>query len=386
MPSLLVGLLHSDIWELFAGDLTSRAKPRTWDRYWNKIWPEVWLNGGLPLLTGMKRSSRIAQTYGDLEEPLIMQAKREFGKALHSGRLDTMQQQLKREMYRRFWAPHRREITKDPLTHLKHDIYSELQFLEEQNPEAPHWDDIHRFDRDITEQAIGITNLFDVLPERLGGEPRAQASFILDVPAGIPWLSTATLLAKGWPEHCKRFAEDLQMWLDVCENASHIMCLDGVAFVCEKPFSFHLGEQFRLHYDNGPALAYSDGFKEYAWDGVLVPSFVIMEPELITVGTIESMQNIEVRRIMLERYGITKYVQDAEIIPVQEDEFGTLYRREFPGDEALVLLKVINSSPEPDGTFREYFLRVPPDITTARQAVAWTFDIDPEFYDPRVQT
>ena len=33
----------------------------------------------------------------------------------------------------------------------------------------------------------------------------------------------------------------------------------------------------------------------------------------------------------------------------------------------------MNSTPEPDGTRRTYFLRVPPQMRTAREAVAWTF-------------
>ena len=120
------------------------------------------------------------------------------------------------------------------------------------------------------------------------------------------------------------------------------------------------------------ALSYSDGFKEYAWEGVLVPSTIIEEPESITVEAIESCSNIAVRRVMLEQYGVARYMIDAQVAPVQEDRFGILLRREMPGEEDLVLLKVINSTAEPDGTFREYFLRVPPHVTSAGQAVACT--------------
>lgn len=38
--------------------------------------------------------------------------------------------------------------------------------------------------------------------------------------------------------------------------------------------------------------------------------------------------------------------------------------------------RVVNSTPEADGTYCRYFLRVPPTIGTARAAVAWTFGID----------
>ena len=49
-------------------------------------------------------------------------------------------------------------------------------------------------------------------------------------------------------------------------------------------------------------------------------------------------------------------------------------------------VRVINSTPEPDGSFKRYLLRVPPDITTAKAAVAWTFGKKPDEYLPGVQT
>jgi hypothetical protein len=42
-------------------------------------------------------------------------------------------------------------------------------------------------------------------------------------------------------------------------------------------------------------------------------------------------------------------------------------------DETYVMLEVVNRSPEPDGSFKRYYLRVPPNMRTAHQAAAWTF-------------
>jgi hypothetical protein len=46
----------------------------------------------------------------------------------------------------------------------------------------------------------------------------------------------------------------------------------------------------------------------------------------------------------------------------------------------------LNCSPEPDGTFKVYTLRVPPTVRTAREAVAWTFNLPTEQYRPRIET
>ena len=50
------------------------------------------------------------------------------------------------------------------------------------------------------------------------------------------------------------------------------------------------------------------------------------------------------------------------------------------------MVEVRNSTPEPDGAFKTYFLRVPPDIQTARAAVAWTFSKDEADYEPQQQS
>ncbi len=59
---------------------------------------------------------------------------------------------------------------------------------------------------------------------------------------------------------------------------------------------------------------------------------------------------------------------------------------EMRRDEPIVMVEVLNSTPEPDGTRKTYFLRVPPTMRTAREAVAWTFDMDGAAYAPAVES
>ncbi|GAA2645547.1 hypothetical protein GCM10009864_04690 [Streptomyces lunalinharesii] len=63
-----------------------------------------------------------------------------------------------------------------------------------------------------------------------------------------------------------------------------------------------------------------------------------------------------------------------------------LWRVDLPDDEPVVMVEVVNSTPEPDGTHRTYWLRVPPRTRTARQGVAWTFGIAEEGYAPVLET
>ena len=96
--------------------------------------------------------------------------------------------------------------------------------------------------------------------------------------------------------------------------------------------------------------------------------------------------NAEVRRVMIERLGNEKFLKLAGAKSIHQDRCGNLYRIELPGDEPLVAVEVVNSTPEPDGHFKRYFLRVPPNITRAKDAVAWTFAMKPEDYLPMIET
>ena len=77
-----------------------------------------------------------------------------------------------------------------------------------------------------------------------------------------------------------------------------------------------------------------------------------------------------------------------------------LEHEEHLGDEPLVMVEVVNSTPERDGTMKHYFLRVHPELRpllgdqqlgdpqelTARNAVASTFGRRGEEYSPLVET
>ena len=142
----------------------------------------------------------------------------------------------------------------------------------------------------------------------------------------------------------------------------------------------------RLHCAEGPAVAWPDGWGLWYWHGVRVTRQIIEAPETLTVDQIEAEPNAEVRRVMVERFGAERYILESGAQLVHSDECGALYRREFADDEALVMVHVVNSTPEPDGSSRKYMLRVPPTMTMAREAVAWTFGLKPEEYEPAVET
>jgi len=175
---------------------------------------------------------------------------------------------------------------------------------------------------------------------------------------------------------------------ELCLSAGWAIPHENICWVSERHCVCCRDERGRLHNTTGAALAYPDGWSIYAVHGVRLPERIILHPETIKVAEIESEKNAEVRRVMTERYsgGLAGYLKDSGAKEVHSDDYGTLYRKEVPNDEPIVAVSVINASPEPDGQYRNYILRVPPQITTARAAVAWSFGKKEAEYDPEVQT
>lgn len=172
----------------------------------------------------------------------------------------------------------------------------------------------------------------------------------------------------------------------VCRSAGWWWPFEKVAVVCERPVALHRDEAGRLDRGDGPALAFPDGFALYAWRGMPVPAAFLEELRTLTPERIRAEENAELRRVMLEYHGYDRYLADSGARPVHRDETGTLWRIDLAGDEAVVMVEVLNSTPEPDGTHRTYWLRVPPTTREAREGVAWTFGLGAEVYAPLRET
>ena len=198
----------------------------------------------------------------------------------------------------------------------------------------------------------------------------------------------------AWLGFYSAFASDLP---DVVAPLRPLMALSrlvgwwwpfrGLCIVTPPPLHLHRDAATRLHREDGPAVQYPDGWGLYAWHGARVPAQVIEAPDTLTAPQITAEPNAEVRRVMLERFGATRYLREVGAKRVQGDDYGDLYRVARPDDSDLVMVQVTNSTPDLDGTPKTYWLRVPPQIQSARHAVAWTFGLErPEDYLPVVET
>ena len=162
---------------------------------------------------------------------------------------------------------------------------------------------------------------------------------------------------------------------------------DDVCLLVDRPERLSVDHEGLLHNAIGCALRYRDGWETFAWHGTFVPDRFLEFGIKKDVTLIFYEPNVEIRRMMLEMYGLEAFIKDSGAAAVQRDKCGVLYRQHF-GDnhEDIVIVHVINSTPEPDGSYNNYFLRVPPETQSAREGVAWTFGLTADEYDPIKET
>ena len=136
----------------------------------------------------------------------------------------------------------------------------------------------------------------------------------------------------------------------------------------------------RLHNSRGPAVTTEHGFS-YFWRGLHIPENLWNKMFSMSADEILKEPNVEIRRAILERVGFDKVKERANCLDSQTVEGGKnlLLHLDLEEDEPLVFLELINSTPEPDGSRKHYFLRVPPDTRSVKQGVQWTFDIEGDF-------
>jgi hypothetical protein len=191
---------------------------------------------------------------------------------------------------------------------------------------------------------------------------------------------------------------------EVARSAGWWWPFRGAVLLTERPLAIHRDERNRLHAESGPALVYPDGWGIHAWHGVRVAPWVTETPaEAITADQVTGEANQEVRRVLVERIGAKRYMALAGGKVVSRDDWGTLWEAKAP--VAMRVVEVVNSTPEPDGHSKIYWLRVPHtkqraeadrciacggDLAivpkTPHEAIAWAYSVCEPDYRPLVQT
>ena len=183
----------------------------------------------------------------------------------------------------------------------------------------------------------------------------------------------------------RRQTEHLAGLWSMARHASCFVPHERACWLMQKPHSIRLDASGRLHAPNGPALSYGDGCRFHAWKGVVVPAYLIEQPELIDLRAIAAAIDPQIRRCMIDILTPKRFVELGGAYRVAQDDVGVLWHQRWRW-EAWSAVEVVNGTPEPDGSRKHYFLQVPPTVRTPREGVAWTYGLTERQYRPALRT
>lgn len=167
----------------------------------------------------------------------------------------------------------------------------------------------------------------------------------------------------------------------LCLSAGWVLPSRKVCFVSERPEILKTDDRGLPHCQDGPAIKYSDGYSLHAWHGVRFPKNWIEKPPSPSAAL--KWPNIEQRRIACEMIGWDKILDELNAVVINCDddpEIGELVSVVLPGIGTEQFLRVRC------GTGRNFALPVPPEMKTALEANAWTWELEPHQYKPEVRT
>jgi hypothetical protein len=147
---------------------------------------------------------------------------------------------------------------------------------------------------------------------------------------------------------------------------------DTLAVVQSRPNKIKMDDQNRIHCEDGPCIEYPDGTQIYGWHGVRVPKEWFTDRKSLTPQIALTWENTEQRRAACEILGWARVLRELDSSVIDEDAdpmIGTLIEVEIPEIGREKFLKVLC------GTGREFAIPVPPEMKTALEANAWTYDI-----------
>jgi hypothetical protein len=201
--------------------------------------------------------------------------------------------------------------------------------------------------------------------------------------------------------------------IELAKSVGMVWPTKDICFFVERWSRFSVDTQGRIHSVTGPAVQFRDGSEFYAYHGVADGDLglIFRAAHTLSIDRIFEL-GMNRRNFAIEVYkggrenggGLERFVHDLKhssssdirnrIVALDHDPaIGTLYhinvRRGsgyWTGQPPLAVVSVRNSTPEPDGSVKQYCLRVPPTIRTARAAVAWTFRLPRNRYRPVQET
>lgn len=174
-------------------------------------------------------------------------------------------------------------------------------------------------------------------------------------------------------------SENCPEWLiyqSLIKECGWIFAFDKAVIICDRPLHLRFDDQNRLHAEAEPAIEYADGFRLYSYHGVTLPEkYGKLHPQQWRSQWLLTEDNAELRRVLIQGIGYSRICQELQAIELDSWKEYTLLKIDADVDaEPIFLVKMTCPS-----TGFIHALRVPPEMTSAYQAICWVnWGIAPE--------
>ncbi len=176
--------------------------------------------------------------------------------------------------------------------------------------------------------------------------------------------------------NCKYEQKKWQLFQSIVKHCGWIYPFERIALVCDRPINLFFDSGQQLHAEGRPAIEFTDGYSLYSYHGVTLPDrYGKVSPNQWCCHWLLEEKNAELRRVLIQGIGYQRIWQELRLQELDTWQGYTLSKIEAHVDvEPIYLLKMTCPSTE-----FIHVLRVPPDITSAREAIRWVnWGIDPE--------
>ena len=159
------------------------------------------------------------------------------------------------------------------------------------------------------------------------------------------------------------------------EHCGWIFPFEKICAVCDRPRHLRFDSQNRLHAEGEPAIEFADGWNFYYYHGVRLPEqYGKFHPNKWQSQWLLAEENAELRRVLIQGIGYDRIIQELSAKQIDSWQEYALLQIDNADVEPICLLKMNCPS-----TGFIHALRVPPNLTSAREAIRWVnWDIDPE--------
>lgn len=143
-----------------------------------------------------------------------------------------------------------------------------------------------------------------------------------------------------------------------CTTTGDLVCIS------QNPVEVNWNDDGELHCEDGMSVRFGDGVGIWSIDGVSVNEQIVMRPETQTIADINDEPNEEVRRIRIERFGWSRYLEesDSKVIDTRRNDIENTYEILASTPHGMNLVTHCPS------TGRRYSLGLPEEVETCEQA------------------